>query len=115
MSKRDYHHLISDILYDIEKINNYIEGLSYEDFQYDEKTKDAVVKNLIEIGEAANHIPSNIIEKYADIPWQQMISLRHRLVHGYFIIDYDIVWTIVKEELTMVYKQLKCIVNQDSI
>ncbi|MEJ5363170.1 MAG: DUF86 domain-containing protein [Spirochaetota bacterium] len=115
MSKRDYHHLISDILNDIEKINNYIEGLSYEDFKYDEKTKDAVVKNLIEIGEAANHIPPNIIEKYTDIPWQQMISLRHRLIHGYFIIDYDIVWIIVKEELPIVYKQLKCIVNQDNI
>ena len=68
MSKMDYRHLISDILNDIEKINNYIEGPDYEDFLYDEKTKDAVVKNLIEIGEAVNHIPPNIIEKYSNIP-----------------------------------------------
>lgn len=61
MTKRDYHHLISGILSNIQKINNYFEGLDLEDFQYDEKTNDAIVKNLIENGEAANHIPLNIL------------------------------------------------------
>ena len=40
-----------------------------------------------------------IREKYEEIPWKQIIGLRNRLIHGYFVVDYDIVWDIVKKEL----------------
>lgn len=107
MFKRNYLLFIEDILQNINKINKYINNLSYDEFLDDDKTKDAVIKNLIEIGEAANHIPENVLKHYNEVPWQQMIGLRNRLIHGYFVIDYDIVWTIIKEELPILFEKLE--------
>lgn len=99
MSKRNWRLFINNILECIEKIEKYISNLSHDDFVKDNKTKDAVVRNLEIIGEAANQIPLNIRKRYKDIPWVQIIGLRHRLIHGYFVVDYDIVWNIIKKEL----------------
>ncbi len=99
MSKRDWRLFINDMLECIERIEKYISGLSYDDFIKDDKTKDAVVRNLEIIGEAANQIPVDIRKKYKDIPWAQIVGLRHRLIHGYFVIDYDIVWNIIDKEM----------------
>jgi len=63
---------------------------SHEEFIQDAKTKDAVVRNLEIIGEAAKQIPEEIQLQYQAIPWFQIISLRNRLIHGYFVVDYDI-------------------------
>ena len=100
MSKRNWRLFVNDILECIEKIEKYISNLSYDDFVKDNKTKDAVVRNLEIIGEAANQIPLNIRKRYKDIPWVQIIGLRHRLIHGYFVVDYDIVWNIIKKRNT---------------
>ncbi len=99
MSKRDWRLFINDILECIERIEKYVSGLSYDDFIKDDKTKDAVVRNLEIIGEAANQIPMDIRERYKDIPWAQIVGLRHRLIHGYFVVDYDIVWNIISKEM----------------
>ena len=99
MSKRDWRLFINDILECIERIEKYVSGLSYDDFIKDDKTKDAVVRNLEIIGEAANQIPMDIRERYKDIPWAQIVGLRHRLIHGYFVVDYDIVWNIISKEI----------------
>jgi len=64
MSKRDLKLFLTDILESIQKIENYITGLSYEEFVKDSKTKDAVVRNLEVIGEAAGTIPLDIRQKY---------------------------------------------------
>jgi len=107
MSKRNWRLFVNDILECIEKIEKYISNLSYDDFVKDNKTKDAVVRNLEIIGEAANQIPLNIRKRYKDIPWVQIIGLRHRLIHGYFIVDYDIVWNIIKKELPDLKTKIK--------
>jgi len=102
MSKRDWR----------KKIENYTSTISYEEFLQDEKTKDAVVRNLEIIGEAANQIPKEIQIKYREIPWPQIIGLRNRLIHGYFVVDYDIVWSIVKDELPGLKVQLEKILKE---
>jgi uncharacterized protein with HEPN domain len=63
MYKRNWKLFIIDIMECIKKIEGYIENLSYEDFINDEKTKDAVVRNLGIIGEVSNKIPKEIKEK----------------------------------------------------
>ena len=99
MFKRNWRLFINDILECIERIEKYVSGLSYDDFIKDDKTKDAVVRNLEIIGEVANQIPVDIRKRYKDIPWAQIVGLRHRLIHGYFVIDYDIVWNIIDKEM----------------
>lgn len=99
MSKRDWKLFIMDIVESIEKIEEYIGSYSFMEFLKDSKTKDAVVRNLEIIGEAANQIPKDIQQKYEGIPWAQIVAMRNRLAHGYFVVDYEIVWDIVKNEL----------------
>ena len=112
MSKRDWKLFIMDILECIEKIESYISGVSYRKFMQDSKTKDAVVRNLEIIGEAADQIPKNIQQKYKEIPWSQIIGMRNRLIHGYFVVDYDIVWDIVSKELPDLQKKIKKILEE---
>ncbi len=107
MSKRDWKLFVADILDSIQKIESYIEGLSYEEFLKDSKTIDAILRNLEVIGEASNKIPKHIQEIHKEIQWSQIIGLRHRLIHGYFVVDYEIVWNIVKNELPELKKKLK--------
>jgi len=78
MSKkeRNWKLFIMDMLESINKIEKYIEGLNYEQFIRDEKTKDAVVRNLEIIGEAANQISKEIQQKFSNVPWAQIIAMR---------------------------------------
>lgn len=115
MSKRNWILFVMDILESIEKIEKYISNISYEEFISDEKTKDAVIRNLEIIGEAANKIPEEIQKKYTEIPWFQIIALRNRLIHGYFIVDYNIVWEIVQKDLPELKKKIKEILKKEGI
>jgi uncharacterized protein with HEPN domain len=55
--------------------------MEFDDFQKDEKTIDAVIRNFIVIGEAARHVPDDISVKYPNIPWQVMGDMRNFAVH----------------------------------
>ena len=54
---------------------------------------------ILIIGEAAGRVTPAGRERYADIPWHEVITTRHRIIHGYDTVDYDIVWRILTEEL----------------
>jgi uncharacterized protein with HEPN domain len=110
--KRDWKLFIMEILESINKIEKYIEGLNYEQFVRDEKTKDAVVRNLEIIGEAANQLPKEIQQKFSNVPWAQIIAMRNRMIHGYFAIDYRIVWNIVKLDIPSLKKELELILQK---
>jgi uncharacterized protein with HEPN domain len=114
MSKKEknWKLFIMDMLESINKIEKYIEGLNYEQFVRDEKTKDAVVRNLEIIGEAANQIPKEIQQKFSNVPWAQIIAMRNRMIHGYFAIDYRIVWDIVKIDIPLLKKELELILRK---
>jgi uncharacterized protein with HEPN domain len=114
MSKkeRNWKLFIMDMLESINKIEKYIEGLNYEQFIRDEKTKDAVVRNLEIIGEAANQIPKEIQQKFSNVPWAQIIAMRNRMIHGYFTIDYRIVWDIAKIDIPSLKKELELILQK---
>ena len=76
MSKRDISLYLEDIKIAIKKIEKYTKEISLKFFESDEKTIDAVVRNLGIIGEAASNIPKEIRNKYADIPWRKIIRMR---------------------------------------
>lgn len=65
----------------------------------DEKTSSAVVRKLEIIGETAKNIPDSVREKYPDIPWKGMSGMRDRLIHGYFGINYKLVWGTVRTDI----------------
>jgi len=95
MSKRDTKLLLEDMLDSALKIKRYTSNLTFDSFIVDEKTIDAVVRNFEIIGEAANRIDPDFREKNSEIEWNRIRGFRNRIVHDYFGIDYEIVWTII--------------------
>jgi uncharacterized protein with HEPN domain len=91
MSKRDPLLLMKDLCEAIEKIERYIGGMDRDSFTADEKTIDAVVRNLEIIGEAARQIPQEYKEKNTDVPWNLIVGLRNRIVHDYFGLDMELI------------------------
>lgn len=107
MSERDTKLLLEDMILSCEKIKKYISGLDYDLFLSDDKTVDAVVRNLEIIGEAANRIPQDFKSKYHHVEWKRMRGLRNRIVHDYFGIDYEIVWDIIQNDLENLVEQIQ--------
>ena len=99
MSKRPIDLLLNDICQAIDRIEQYIENLSFDAFSKDQKSVDAVVRNLEIIGEVANRLPDELKEKYSEIEWHKVVGLRHRIVHEYFGIDIEIIWQILHKDL----------------
>jgi uncharacterized protein with HEPN domain len=81
------------------KIKSYTHGIRFEQFVADAKTCDAVVRNFEIIGEAANALPDSFTTAHPEIHWRRVVGLRNRLIHGYFGVDYSIVWNIITQFL----------------
>jgi uncharacterized protein with HEPN domain len=107
MPKRDVDLLIEDIVAAVGKIERYIAGLGREAFLADDKTIDAVVRNLEIIGEAARHVPDDFAAVHPEVPWQRIAGLRNRIVHDYFGLDLEIVWQILQTDLPQLKSHLR--------
>ncbi|MCK5058319.1 MAG: DUF86 domain-containing protein [Candidatus Aminicenantes bacterium] len=97
--KRDYIDYINDILGSIDEIAEFIEGMDYDTFAFDKKTRNAVIRSLEVVGEASAKIPEDTRERYPEIPWKYMTGMRNKLIHEYFGIDLEIVWEVSTNEV----------------
>ncbi|MGV9141951.1 MAG: DUF86 domain-containing protein, partial [Promethearchaeota archaeon] len=80
--KRDIRLFLLDVSESIERIDDYISEMTYEDFLEDRKTIDAVVRNFEVIGEASKNIPDYFKDNYPDVNWKAMTRMRDKLIHG---------------------------------
>ncbi len=99
MSKRPIDLLLNDIIDSIDRIEQYAEGMSFEAFSGDQKSIDAVARNLQIIGEAASRLPDDFKEEHSSLEWHKIVGLRHRIVHEYFGVDIQIVWQVLRKDL----------------
>lgn len=89
---------LAHILDAVERIQKYTsEGKS--EFDRDEKTQDAVVRNLEIIGEAAKNVSDELRSNRPDIPWRRLAGMRDKLIHEYFGVNLTIVWQVVEQEI----------------
>ena len=107
MSRRDWALFVGDMLEASGKINGYISGLNFEEFQADSRTVDAVVRNLEIIGETARAIPVEIKQDRPAIDWSALNGLRNRIVHEYFGLSLPVIWAIVVRDLPALDAQLR--------
>jgi len=80
---------------------------------HDEVLKRAVIRSIEIIGEAIKQLPENLKVKYPDVAWRQIAAMRDRLIHGYFGIDYDIVWDVLITKIPLLEQQMRAIVQTE--
>ena len=109
---RDSRVYLEDILEATRKITSYTANLSKAAFLEDEKTFDAVVRNLEVIGEAVKKLPEDIRAQHPSLEWKKMAGLRDILIHEYFGLDSEIVWDIVKNKVPPLNQAVRAMLNQ---
>jgi uncharacterized protein with HEPN domain len=104
---RDSRVYLEDILEATRKIKLYAGKLSKTEFLQDEKTFDAVVRNLEVIGEAVKKLPEDLRAKHPALEWKKMVGLRDILIHEYFGLDAEIVWDIVQNKVPALDREVR--------
>jgi uncharacterized protein with HEPN domain len=98
---------LEDILAAVIKVEKYTKGLSFDEFVDNDLVSDAVIKNILVIGEATKNNPDVIRRVNPEIEWRKMAGMRDMMVHGYFSINYKIVWDVVQNKIPPLKKQVE--------
>lgn len=101
----------------IDRIDRYVEDMTELMFLEDEKTQDAVVRNFEIIGEAANNIErfhGAFAASHPDIPWALMYTMRNRVAHGYFKVDFELVWKTIYTDLPQLRQMVAPLIHHDA-
>lgn len=109
---RDSKVYLEDILEGTRKITAYTGSLSKAAFLEDEKTIDAVVRNLEVIGEAVKNLPEDLRARHSAVEWKKIAGLRDILIHEYFGLDAEIVWDIVQNKVPALDREVRTMLTE---
>lgn len=102
------------ILDETEYLMDRSQGLTVDQFMRDATLQRAFVRSIEVIGEASKKIPDELKQKYSHLEWRAMTGMRDRLIHGYFGVDYDIVWDVVTNKIPVLNQAIKEILEAES-
>jgi uncharacterized protein with HEPN domain len=105
--KRDYKLYLQDIKESMGQIEEYIKGISEEEFKKDKLIQDGVTRRLEIIGEASRNIPRALKEKNKHVPWFDLSQFRDLIAHVYFEASLSRIWKIAKEQLPKLKEAMK--------
>lgn len=100
-----------DIAEAIERIERYA-SKGREAFEDDELIQNWIIHHLQVIGEAARAISDELKDGHDEMPWQQIVGMRHILVHRYFEVDTDLIWSVVEDDVPVLKQQIDLILKE---
>ena len=104
---------LMDILAAASRIEAITASTSEASFHNDEVLPAAMMYHLTVIGEAINRLSRELKERHPDVPWQQIVAVRHRIVHAYFDLDWQILWHAATDEIPQLRKQISGILKSE--
>lgn len=96
---RDWRFRVRDILAALDAIASYTDEMTFAQFVADRRTRDAVIRNLMTLGESVRWIPDAVLSAHPAVPWRTMRGVRNVVAHEYFGIDDEILWQTVRGDL----------------
>jgi uncharacterized protein with HEPN domain len=105
---RDY---LRHILAEADYLVAHTAGLERGEFLASETLRRAFVRSLEIIGEAAKQVPEGFRAEYQAVDWRAMSGMRDRLIHGYFGVDYELVWDVVQNRIPHLRRQVLSILE----
>jgi uncharacterized protein with HEPN domain len=104
---------LTDIVHNAELVIGFVVGVSREAFHQDEMRKMAVEKGIERIGEAMKNVSEDIKNRHPHVDWSGYPRMRDRTAHGYWSVDYDIVWDTATQEIPNLRGQVVQILKQE--
>ena len=98
---------LKDILSACRKIEAIVAATNEDTFLKDEVLPAAVLHHLTVIGEAISRLSAALRERHPEVPWRQIIAVRHRIVHAYFDLDLQILWDAAAGEIPELHRQVR--------
>jgi uncharacterized protein with HEPN domain len=111
--KRSSSLLLFDIDQSVEKILKFTRDISFDQLIADERTKDAILRNLQVIGEASKNLPESLISTHPEVDWTGLAGVRDIVTHRYFRVDWHLLWTSIHEELPVLQKQVRKLMKEE--
>ena len=104
--RRDLSALL-DIANAIRHVQSFSENMDRAHFDNDLKTQSAVMLQIVGIGEASRRVSMAFRGQHAELPWPQMMGMRNRLVHEYDVVELDLLWSTIREDLPDLLKKIE--------
>lgn len=109
--QRDETAFLLDMLHAAQDVEEFADGLTFHQFEKSRLHQKAVLKSIEIIGEAATHITEETRLAHPEVPWKKIISMRNRLVHGYFQVDLERVWNTIQRDIPSLIHTLEPFVS----
>lgn len=106
---------LNDIIDSIADISHFTKGMTFEEFEQDKKTQYAIIHCLEVIGEAVKKNPVDIKDYYPYIPWKEIAGMRDKLIHEYFGVDLETVWTTLLEDISPLRESAIQIIEREKL
>ena len=108
-------HFLDDVEESLDHILKYTRGITREAFLASPVIRDAVAWNFEVMGEAVKNLPDDLKARYPGVEWRKIAGLRDTIAHGYFRIDYDVLWGIVEDDVPRFHNRIRDIIVEEEL
>lgn len=114
MSSNDWRERVVHIIDAAASIQQFMDGLTEEEFVADRRTVSAVAYQITIIGEASNHVPPEVRDQHPEVPWSDMRAMRNLLAHHYFRLDASVLWDTATNDIPPLLPLLRGLLKTDA-
>ena len=107
MSEKNDLMFIEHVLDSINAIRDFSKDMNKDEFIKNRLKKSAIVREIEIIGEAVKNISSDLKHKHSEIEWREIVGTRDKMIHHYFGVDLNIVWSIVKNDISKLKSKIE--------
>jgi len=105
---------LADMLSSAQLALQYVENTTWSDFTLDNQLQDSVIRRLEVIGEAARRVSENTRKQHPHLSWREMINMRNLMIHKYDVVDVQIVWETLQQNVPTLIEKLQKILESEN-